>query len=43
VSKVRAPSVLALLEDQERHHVRRSYAYELLGLINGHDEGIARV
>ncbi len=43
VSKVRAPSVLALLEDQERHHVRRSYAYELLGLINGYDEGIARV
>ena len=38
VSKAQAPSVLALLEDQERHHVRRSYTYELLRLINGHDE-----
>jgi REP element-mobilizing transposase RayT len=38
VGKAQAPSVLALLEDQERHHVRRSYTYELLGLINGHDE-----
>ena len=38
VSKAQASSVLALLEDQERHHVRRSFTYELLGLINGHDE-----
>ena len=38
VSKAQAPSVLALLENQERHHVRRSYTYELLGLINGRDE-----
>ncbi|MBD3852812.1 MAG: transposase [Acidobacteria bacterium] len=38
VSKAQAPSVLALLEDQERHHVRRSYTYELLRLINGHDQ-----
>ncbi len=43
VSKAQAPSVLALLEDQERHHVRRSYTYELLTLINGHDEETARV
>jgi len=41
VSKAQAPSVLALLEDQERHHVRRSYTYELLTLINGHDQEIA--
>ena len=40
VSKAQASSVLALLEDQERHHVRRSFTYELLGLINGHEEEI---
>jgi REP element-mobilizing transposase RayT len=36
VSKAQTPSVLALLENQERHHVRRSYVHELLALINGH-------
>jgi REP element-mobilizing transposase RayT len=38
VSKAQAPSVLTLLADQERRHVRRSFTYELLELINGYDE-----
>lgn len=36
VSKAQTPSVLTLLENQERHHLRRSYVHELLTLINGH-------
>ena len=36
VSKAQTPSVLTLLENQERHHARRSYVHELLTLINGH-------
>ena len=36
VSKAQTPSVVTLLENQERHHARRSYVHELLTLINGH-------
>ena len=35
VGQAQAPEVLRLLHHQERHHLRRSYAYELLALING--------
>lgn len=35
VGQAQAPEVLRLLQCQERHHLRRSYAYELLALING--------
>lgn len=35
VGRAQAPEVLRLLHCQERHHRRRSYAYELLALING--------
>jgi REP element-mobilizing transposase RayT len=36
VSKAQAPDVLTLLENQERHHARRSYVHELLALMNGY-------
>lgn len=39
VSKAQTPTVLDLLEDQDQRHLRRSYAHELLSLINGHDSG----
>ena len=35
VGKAQAPEVLALLERQESHHRRRSYAHEMLALMNG--------
>jgi len=35
VGQAQAPEVLRLLHYQERNHRRRSYAYELLALING--------
>jgi putative transposase len=39
VSKAQTPTVLDLLEQQDQRHLRRSYAHELLSLINGHDSG----
>jgi REP element-mobilizing transposase RayT len=35
VSKAHAADVLTLLENQDRHHLRRSYIHELLALMNG--------
>lgn len=35
VGKAQAPEVLELLQRQESHHRRRSYAHELLALMNG--------
>jgi putative transposase len=35
VGKAQAPDVLGLLQRQESHHLRRSYAHELLALMNG--------
>jgi putative transposase len=35
VGKAQAPEVLGLLECQESHHLRRSYAHEMLALMNG--------
>ena len=39
VSQERARELLGLVEDQERHHRRRSYAYELLALMSGGANG----
>ncbi|MEJ2189410.1 MAG: transposase [Acidobacteriota bacterium] len=39
VSQERASELLGLVEDQEGHHRRRSYAYELLALIGGGANG----
>jgi REP element-mobilizing transposase RayT len=39
VSQERASELLGLVEDQESHHRRRSYAYELLALIGGGANG----
>jgi REP element-mobilizing transposase RayT len=35
VGKAQAPEVRALLQRQESHHRRRSYAHEMLALMNG--------
>lgn len=39
VGKAQAPEVLELLQRQESHHRRKSYAHELLALMNGVFDG----